>query len=77
MSDLEAEFQAATIHIAADRLREAEVIYRWILAANPRDPGALAGLGTLAFEMRQYDEAIRLYEQAPEIDGGTTGIRLS
>ena len=78
MSDPEAEFEAATAHIAAGRSRQAEAIYSRILAANPRDPRALAGLGTLAFLARQYDEAIRLYDQALEVDGGAapTQVRL-
>ena len=78
MSDPEAEFQAATAHIAAGRRQEAEAIYQRLIAGNPRDARALAGLGTLAFEVRQYDEAIRLYEQALETDGGAapTQVRL-
>lgn len=77
MSGLKAKIQAAMAHIAAGRLHQAEAISRRILAAKSDDAGALAGLGTLAFEVRQNDEAMRLYERALDIDGGAAGIRLS
>ena len=43
----------------AGRLADAEQIYRQILSANPNDADALHLLGALAFQVRQYEPAIR------------------
>ena len=54
-------------HHQAGRLREAEAIYRQILAANPNDVDALHFLGLIAHQTNHPDAAVRLLERALQI----------
>src|SRR2546429_626990 len=60
--------QLATQHHVAGRLRDAEPIYRQILAIDPPHDDALPGLGILAKQSRRPDEAIALVRQAISIN---------
>lgn len=55
---------AALDHHRAGRLREAEGLYRQILAANPRHPDALHLLGMLAMQTGHAAAAVDLVSQA-------------
>jgi predicted O-linked N-acetylglucosamine transferase (SPINDLY family) len=54
----------AFAHHQAGRIREAEVLYRQILAQQPDHPDALHLLGALALQAERFDEARALLQQA-------------
>ncbi len=54
----------AIAHHRAGRLREAEEIYRQILAADPDEPDALHLLGLIAHQTGRYDAAVEQIRQA-------------
>jgi Flp pilus assembly protein TadD len=51
-------------HQQAGRLREAEVIYRQILVAQPNHPDALHLLGIIAFQSGRSNDAEELIRRA-------------
>jgi len=57
-------FEWALQHHQADRLREAEDIYRQILAQQPDHFGALHYLGVIAHQMGRHDVAVDLIRKA-------------
>ena len=61
---------AAYRHHKAGRLRQAYDAYRAILRERPDDHGALHGLGLLAHQSGQPEEAVRLITRAIAIAGG-------
>ncbi|EJU05953.1 hypothetical protein DACRYDRAFT_73176 [Dacryopinax primogenitus] len=60
--------------------KQGEARYRALLALRPESVPALVGLGELALEKEEYDEAVRLFQQAWEADNrprqGDTADRL-
>ncbi len=60
-------FDAAVQLHRADRLGEAEALYRKILSIDPRHADALNLLGAMAGQMGQFQQAIELMKQAIEI----------
>jgi Flp pilus assembly protein TadD len=56
--------QSAVVQHQSGRLREAEAIYRQILAQQPNHPDALHLLGVIASQMRQYPVAVELISRA-------------
>lgn len=65
-----AEMQQALAHHQAERLPQAEALYRQILAMQPRHADALHYLGMLAHQGGNQQESTALIEQAIEIDAG-------
>lgn len=63
-SSISQQLQAALAHHQAGRLREAEAIYRTILAEQPEDPNALYLLGVLALQAGQNEAAHDLLKKA-------------
>jgi tetratricopeptide (TPR) repeat protein len=61
--------QVAIEHHQAGRLRQAEQLYRQILASNPRDAAALHLLGVVAHQAGRDEAAIELISEAIRIDG--------
>lgn len=61
--------QAARQLQAARRLPEAEAAYRQMLAADPENPDALHGLGSLAVEVGKYQIALQYLDKALEQRG--------
>ena len=61
--------QDALAHHQAGRLREAEALYRKLLAAEPRNSDALHLLGVALHQLGRHDEAIDLIGQAIANDG--------
>lgn len=57
-------FRQAITHHQAGRMREAEISYRDVLAANPRHSGALGYLGLLAHQAGHSEAAIDLLHKA-------------
>ena len=58
------DLQAALAHHQAGRLREAEALYRTVLAADPRNADALHLLGVAAHEQGRPEEAVALIGEA-------------
>ena len=65
---IEQVFEQASQHHRAGRLREAESLYREILAQQPEHAGALHGLGMLAQHAGQIAAAIDLLRRAVAIE---------
>ncbi len=63
-SSVAQQLQVALGHHQAGRLREAEAIYRSILAERPEDPNALYLLGVLALQAGQAEAAHDLLQKA-------------
>ena len=61
-------------HHRAGRLREAESIYRQVLAAEPNHPDALHFLGVLAHQAGQFQTAAELIEHAIAAHPGVRSI---
>ena len=61
------EFEMAVAHHRAGRLKLAEVAYRKILAREPDHANAIHGLGTIALQAGQPEQAVRLISQAISI----------
>jgi len=57
-------FKLAMQHHQTERLKEAEQLYRQILAQQPGHVGALHLLGVIAAQVEQYDVAVNLIGQA-------------
>ncbi len=70
--DAESELLNAEIALRLGEIAEARQIYRKRLAADPSDPQALVGLGTIALRENHLLKATALLEQALE----TRGTRL-
>jgi len=67
--------QAITLHNQG-RLTEAEQMYRSVLAAEPRQPDALALLGVLLAARKEYKEAVSFLDRAIACDPATPLFRL-
>jgi len=63
-SALQQQIDEALKHHAAGRFKEAEAIYRKILAAEPNHPGALHLLGVAASQQNRKPEAVQLISRA-------------
>ncbi|MBI3837412.1 MAG: tetratricopeptide repeat protein [Planctomycetia bacterium] len=61
--------QTALRYHRAGQLRQAEQLYRQILALNPRDAAALHLLGLVAHQAGRHEAAIELISRATSIDG--------
>ena len=62
--DVEALFAQANAHLAAQRVEDAAVLYRQILAAKPDQPEALINLGMALTMMRQFADAEETIKRA-------------
>jgi protein O-GlcNAc transferase len=60
-------FQRAIEHHRNGRLREAEALYREVLAATPRHADALHLLGVIALQSGHAEAAIELIGRAVEV----------
>jgi predicted O-linked N-acetylglucosamine transferase (SPINDLY family) len=65
--DPQTSFNLAIEHQRAGRLREAEALYRQILATQPSRPDVLYQLGLLANQAGQRDHAVELIRKAIEL----------
>jgi hypothetical protein len=57
-------------HYGAGRLKEAEALYRQVLAGQPDRADVLAGLGMILFLQRHTDEAVGALRRASQIEPG-------
>ncbi len=60
--------QLALQHHQANRLQEAEQIYRQVLEVEPNNSDALHLLGVIAYQVKNYDVAVDLISQAIQIN---------
>jgi tetratricopeptide (TPR) repeat protein len=67
---IEARLALAGVYMmaAVDSLPQAEVLYNGVLAEQPGNSDALAGLGNIALRRQQYESAQTYFEQAIEAD---------
>src|SRR5579871_6979776 len=68
----DALLEQAAAHYRAGQLREAEALYRQVLAVQPDRADLHAGLGTLLFLQARTDEAFAALRQALRIAPGNT-----
>lgn len=66
-------FRLAERHAQAGRLRIAESAFHKILAREPKQRWALAGLGRLLLRNRRFEEAVEIWQRAVEIDPELSG----
>jgi tetratricopeptide (TPR) repeat protein len=71
------QLESALAHHRANRLGEAEKIYRQILAANPKNPDALFLLGSLAHQTGNSSDAENLLNQAIQINPNAPDYHLN
>jgi tetratricopeptide (TPR) repeat protein len=74
---LQHQLESALAHHRANRLGEAEKIYRQILASNPQNPDALFLLGSLAHQTGKSDDAINLLNQAIQISPNAPDFHMN
>jgi tetratricopeptide (TPR) repeat protein len=70
---IEQAMQLAMTHLQAGRLREAEQLYRQILANHPRNSDAIHFLGVIAHQAGRLDVAVDLIRQAIAINPNDAG----
>src|SRR5665213_3866154 len=69
MMNIDQLFNLAISHHQANRLTEAEKLYRKILGHSPRHSDALHLLGVVSHQTRQSDVGIEMIRQAIAING--------
>jgi Flp pilus assembly protein TadD len=60
-------YKIGAIHAYRDNTRLADLAFRWALREDPKNAGALQGLGILLLDRREYDEAKRLLSEAVQV----------
>ena len=70
----DALLEQARGHYGAGRLKEAEALYREVLAMQPGRADVHAGLAMMLFLQRRTDEAVRALRRASEIEPGNAEI---
>ncbi|MGI9233480.1 MAG: tetratricopeptide repeat-containing sulfotransferase family protein [Woeseiaceae bacterium] len=65
-SDTSQQLEAGLAHHQSGRLKDAENIYRSVLAEHPQHPDALHLLGVIALQTGNYQDAAKLIEHAIE-----------
>jgi len=63
-------YESAIAHHRAGRFREAELLYRQLLAGQPNHADALHMLGVMALQARQTGDALKLIGRAVELQPG-------
>ena len=61
---IEEKFERANRHHQNGQLPEADTLYRRIIEIRSNHPGALHGLGVIAYQAKQYDSALNLIGKA-------------
>ncbi len=70
-------FQAAVVYHREDRFREAETLYRQLLALDGNHVGALSGLGMIEFQAGRCDAAYELVGRAIELGAREPGYYMN
>ena len=70
----DALLEQAAVHHRAGRLKEAEALYRQVLASQPERAEVHAGLGIVLFLQRRTGESIDVFRRALEIEPGNTDL---
>jgi protein O-GlcNAc transferase len=68
---LQRDFNLAIQHYQAGRLREADALYRQILAADPNHTGALQMLGVLAHQLGRNDASAEIFRRLISLTPGS------
>ena len=64
----ELNFALGNLHLARDDQRNAKAWYAKTLALDPRHEGAFNNLGVLALQEQQWDQAVRYFEAALQVE---------
>lgn len=67
----------ATVYYLAGQLERSIADCGEVLRRNPLHFGALSGMGQIHFQLEQYEEALRWYRRALEVNPNMTGIELN
>lgn len=67
----------ATMYFLAGLFQESIADCGEVLRRNPLHFGALSGMGEIHLQLEQYDEALRWYRRALEVNPNMTGVELN
>jgi tetratricopeptide (TPR) repeat protein len=67
----------ATVYFLAGLFAESIADCGEVLRRNPLHFGALSGMGEIHLQLEQYDEALRWYRRALEVNPNMTGVELN
>jgi tetratricopeptide (TPR) repeat protein len=67
----------ATVYFLAGLFEESIADCGEVLRRNPLHFGALSGMGEIHLQLEQYDEALRWYRRALEVNPNMTGVELN
>jgi tetratricopeptide (TPR) repeat protein len=67
----------ATVYYLAGLFEESIADCGEVLRRNPLHFGALSGMGEIHVQLEQYDEALRWYRRALEVNPNMTGVELN
>lgn len=70
-------FQAAVRYHQANRFREAESLYRQLLALDERHVGAISGLGMIEFQAGRYEAALEMIRRAIALGASEPGYFMN
>ena len=73
----EAWNRRATVYYLAGLFEESIADCGEVLRRNPLHFGALSGMGEIHLQLEQYDEALRWYRRALEVNPNMTGVELN
>ena len=73
----EAWNRRATVHYLAGEYRKSIADCDQVLKRNPKHFGALSGLGQIHTKLEQYEEALKWFQRALEVNPNMTGVEIN
>jgi len=67
----------ATVHYLAGDFRKSLADCAEVIKRNPSHFGALSGYGQVYFQLEEYDQAIRWWKRALEVNPNMTGVEIN
>ena len=67
----------ATVHYLASDFRKSLADCAEVIKRNPSHFGALSGYGQVYFQLEEYDQAIRWWKRALEVNPNMTGVEIN